>query len=170
MEEKAPNLQLQEPVSPESLLPAMDYTFVWLIAGALVLLIVLAIFLNRKKAKTAAANPITVRKAAYEKARQSLESLQPANARVAAVQSSLILRRYLSEAVADPSLFETHEEFISRQDALQVLRPDAREACAAGFNRLSKLKYAAEIPLGEPANIVAESRSLLETLNGGFQS
>jgi hypothetical protein len=169
MEEHAPNLQLQEPVSPESLLPVMDFTFLWLLAGALVLLVLLVIFLHRKKV-AARENPVAARKLAYEKAKQSLAALTPGNARVAAVWSSLILRRYLGEAVGDPSLFETHEEFISRQDALQILKPEAREACAARFNHLSKLKYAAEIPAGDPAAIVAESRSLLETLNAGFTS
>lgn len=169
MEEQAPNLQLQEPVSPESLVPTMDYTFVWWIVAAVILLILLAFFLSRKKSTTAP-NPIAARKAAYLAAKKALDSINPARAREAAVQTSLILRRFLADAIGDPSLFETQEEFISRQDALKVLKPDARDACAAGFTRLSKLKYAAEIPTGEPASIVAESRSLLETLNGGFAS
>jgi len=41
------------------------------------------------------------------------------------VLASLILREYLSSAAGDPALFETHEEFISRHDALQSLTPDA---------------------------------------------
>ncbi len=168
MEEKAPNLQLQEPISPESLVPAMDFAFVWLIAGAVIVLIALAYFLTRKR--KAALDPTAHRLAAYKIAKKSLDAVNAGNAREAAVQTSLIIRRFLSDAVGDPSLFETHEEFISRQDSLKKLKPEARDAASQGFSRLVKLKYAPEIPTEPPAVIVAEARELLEKLNGGFES
>jgi len=168
MEEKAPNLQLQEPVSPESLLPATDFTLLWIGLGLLVLLILIGLLVRMNK-KPAAANPVARRRAAYLAAERSLEAVDEPNAREAAVRTSLVLRRFLSDATDDPSLFETHEEFISRQGALNQLTPSAREACAAGFARLAKLKYAPEIPSDEPAMVIAEARELLEILNGGFQ-
>jgi hypothetical protein len=65
-------------------------------------------------------------------------------------------------------LFETHEEFVSRHDALLALTPEARAATETGFTRLAALKYAPEIPDAVPAEVVAESRALLETLHHGF--
>lgn len=168
MEEKAPNLQLQEPVSPESLLPATDFTL-WGIGLVVLLLLILGIWWLTKRRKVAAVDPTAQRRAAYQAAKQAFESLNAPNAREAAVRCSLILRRFLADAVADPSLFETHEEFIARQDALGKLKPAAREAAATGFSHLAKLKYAPEIPTDEPARVIAGSRELLETLNGGFE-
>lgn len=168
MDEQAPNLQLQEPISPESLLPSTDYTLVWISAVVLLLLIAALFFFLSRKRKSGS-DPISHRRAAYQVAKKAFDAANPPNAREAAVESSLILRRFLAQAVSDPSLFETHEEFISRQDALKKLTPVARDAASAGFSRLAQLKYAPEIPSDEPAVVVKESRDLLETLNGGFE-
>jgi len=170
MEEKAPapNLQLQEPLSPESLVPAMDLTWLWIGLAVLALIIVFAVLL-RKKRGAAPPDPKTARLAAYNKAIKTFENLQAPTAREAAVQSSLILRRFLADAASDPSLFETHEEFISRQNALKALSPEARDACAQGFIQLARLKYAPRVPAEDPVTVVADSRALLETLNKGFE-
>ena len=170
MEEKTPvpNLQLQEPLSPESLVPAMDLTWLWIGLAILALIIVLAILLRKKRGATAP-DPKAARLAAYRKATKAFDDLKAPSAREAAVQSSLILRRFLADAAGDPSLFETHEEFISRQDALRALSPEARDACAQGFNQLARLKYAPRVPAEDPVTVVTESRALLETLNKGFE-
>ena len=86
------------------------------------------------------------------------------------MQTSLILRRYLSLAAEDPALFETHEEFIARNDALLSLSDAARAACATGFARLAACKYAPEVPAMAPATVVAEAHELLETLHRGFHA
>jgi len=170
MEEKAPapNLQLQEPLSPESLVPAVDLTWLWIGLAAFALIVVLAILL-RKKRGAAPPDPKAARLAAYRNALKAFENLQAPTAREAAVQSSLILRRFLADAAGDPSLFETHEEFISRQNALNALSPEARDACAQGFNQLARLKYAPRVQAEDPVTVVADSRQLLETLNKGFE-
>ena len=168
MEEKTPNLQLQEPVLPESLVPATDHTLLWIGLGVLAFLIL--IYVLMRKQRKAAKSPTNLRAQAYARAKKALDSLIPANARDAAVQVSLIIRRFLADAVGDPSLFQTHEEFISRQDSLRKLKPEASAACSAGFARLARLKYAPEIPDEDPATVVADARKLLETLNGGFEA
>jgi hypothetical protein len=166
MEEQAPNLQLQEPVSPESLLPAHDFTLLWIGLAVLVLVIIIvAIFRSFKKPYV---DPAAARRAAYLKAKKSLESLTPSTIRETAVDSSLIVRRFLAEAVGDPSLFETHEEFITRRDSLTRLTPPAREACTEYFSRIARLKYAPEVPEDDPASVIADSRTLVETLNVGL--
>lgn len=167
MDEKTPTLELLEPVSPEDLVPAYDFLPLWLLLAAVVFLVFLAWFLSRRRKSVA--DLAALRREAYQRAKKALDTLTGPNAREAAVSSSLILRRFLADTVNDPSLFETHEEFISRQDSLKKLTPPARDAAAAAFTRLARLKYAPEIPSDDPASVVREARELLETLNGGFQ-
>jgi hypothetical protein len=88
--------------------------------------------------------------------------------RNAAVLASLILRKYLSIAAGDPALYETHEEFVARHDALSALAAEARAATAEGFGRLAALKYAPEIPAAAEEEVIAQARTLLETLHHGF--
>jgi hypothetical protein len=111
-----------------------------------------------------------MRKAAYAQAAAALEEIEAVPARDAAVRSSLILRKYLSAAAGDPALFETHQETISRHDALKGFSEEARATTGRGFARLAALKYAAEIPDAEASEVVAESRALLETLHHGFRA
>lgn len=167
MEEQAPNLQLQEPVLPESLVPAMDYTWLW-IAVAVFVVVTLLIILIGKRKRTSKVDPLALRRAAYNTAVKSFDGTIADDARDAAVKSSLILRRFLADAVGDPALFETHEEFITRRDSLEKLTPPAREAATAAFAKLARVKYAPEVPSDDPAVILAEGRLLLDTLNGGF--
>lgn len=167
MEEKAPNLQLQEPASPESLLPSHDFTPVWIALAGLVLLLVLIAVVRALRGKPAF-DPATIRRAAYAAAKKQLDAIGHTGVRETAVATSLVIRRFLADSVGDPSLFETHEEFLGRHDSLKKLTPPAREACAGFFGRVARLKYAHDIPSDDPAAVVADARSILETLNGGF--
>ena len=89
-----------------------------MIAVAVVLVfVVLAIFIFKKK-RSAPFDPLAIRQAAHAEAVAALENITTGTARDAAIQSSLILRKYLSAAAGDPALFETHEETISRHEAL----------------------------------------------------
>lgn len=155
-----------DPGAPESLVPD-NGLWPWFVVAAVVSLLAIALMVFVRK-KKAAVNPLAARNAAFAEAIAALANQTTDDTRSAAVQSSLILRRYLSVAAADPALFETHEEFISRHDALQALTPEARAATETGFTRLAALKYAPEIPGTAPADVIADSRSLLETLHHGF--
>ena len=168
MNEKTVSFQLLEPPSPEALVP-YSWLEPWMIAVAVILATLVA-FLIFKKKKAAATNPLSLRQAAYTKAVSSLEKITTTNARDTAVQCSLILRGYLSAAVCDPMLFETHEETLSRHDSLKGFSDTARLAAQHGFSRLASLKYAAEIPDADAQEVIQESRALLETLHHGFQS
>ena len=169
MNETKRSFELLEPTSPEALVPDSRLE-PWMFIAAIVLVLVLGVVIAFWKKKPVVIDPLAIRKAAYQDAATGLESISAPNARDAAVQSSLILRRYLSVAANDPALFETHEEFISRHDALSLLTDDARAASEAGFSRLASLKYAAEIPEANPADVVARSRVLLDTLHHGFRA
>jgi hypothetical protein len=160
------NFKLMEPASPQALIPDCGL-WPWWAAAALTALVVgvLAWLLRKKKS---AANLLTIRNAAFIEAGTALAHVTTLDVRDAAVLSSLILRKYLSVAAGDPALYETHEEFVLRHDALQALATEVRTTTAAGFARLAALKYAPEIPAVEASDVIAQSRALLETLHTGF--
>jgi len=168
MKGKPHDLELLEAPSPESLLPDSGFSQWWIVAGAalLVLIVVLVILWKRR---SPAPSTATLRHAAHVDALADFTHTTATDARDAAIQCSLILRKYLSIAAGDPALFETHEEFISRHDALHSLTVESRLAAATGFTRLATLKYAPDIPTDASAEkIIQESRALLETLHHGF--
>lgn len=167
MEEASPKFELQEPVSPETLLPSFNFTPVWIALTAL-LLITVIILVVRAFSSKGKSDPLAARRAAYIAAKKRLESAEEPGIRETAVNTSLILRRFLSDAVGDPSLFETHEEFLTRHDSLNKLTPPAREACTTWFQRVARLKYAPVTPADDSSALAADARELLETLNGGL--
>lgn len=169
MNEKSGNFELLEPTSPEALVPD-SWIEPWMIAAAvLVVLAVLALVIFKKK-KTAPVDPLAVRQAARAEAAAALEEIGPVSARDAAVQSSLILRKYLAVAADDPALFETHEEYLSRHEALQAFSEDARSSAGLGFSRLAAIKYSAATPEMTTGQVIAGSHSLLEILHHGFKA
>jgi hypothetical protein len=168
MNGKTNDLKLLEPPSPEWLLPDSGFSQWWIVAGV-ALLVLLAVLVIIWRRKSPAVTPLALRHAAHTEAVTAFSNISAADVREAAIQSSLILRRYLSAAAGDPALFETHEEFISRHDALLRLTEETRLAASTGFTRLATLKYAPEIRTAAAAEeVIRESRTLLETLHHGF--
>lgn len=167
MGEENAKLILRESAAPLELLPDYGLWPFWL-AGIVLFLLAVGLIIWWKTRKPAAVDPAFLRESAFREACDGLQASRPTDARDAAVQTSLILRKYLSVAAADPALFETHEEFIARQDALKALTTEARAAAGEGFSMLARLKYAAEIPGKAVEQVVSEARSLLETLHRGF--
>lgn len=169
MNEKSGSFELLEPSPPEALVPD-TWLESWMIAVAIVLVLVVLAFLICKKKRSAPLDPLAIRQAAHAEAVAALENITAGTARDAAIRSSLILRKYLSAAAGDPALFETHEETISRHDALKDFSEEARAAAGRGFTRLASLKYAAEVPDAAASEVAAGSRALLETLHHGFRA
>ncbi len=167
MNEPNSSFQLLEPSSPESLIPD-PWLEPWMIALGLGLLLITLVLLLRKK-KTAKVDPHAARLAAREEAKAALAAIDHQSPRDAAIQSSLILRNYLATAAADPALFETHEEYLSRHEALKEFSDASRKAAGEGFSRLAALKYAAQTPAADAGEVVTQSQALLETLHLGFQ-
>lgn len=169
MNEKSGSFELLEPSPPEVLIPD-SWIEPWMIAVSVILVLVVLAILLLKKKKPAPLDPLAMRNAAYAKAAAALAEIDAIQPRDTAVRSSLILRKYLSSAADDPALFETHEETISRHEALKDFSEEARAAASQGFTRLASLKYAAEIPDAAASEVLAESRLLLETLHHGFRA
>jgi hypothetical protein len=169
MEPETQSLELLETPDPSALLPDSAPILLWIAIAATILIAALITFLilRRKKAPT---TPAQLREIARQQAAEALTSATPKDPRDAAIQVSLIIRRYLSLAASDPALFETHEEFISRRDSLTALNETARQTCEERFAWLASLKYGREIPSLPPDEILAQGKTLLETLHHGFSS
>ncbi len=170
MEETTPTLELLEPISPEVMLPGPLVEPWMLIVLALLILGIIAFLIWNKRRVAVSVDPLAERMAAFREARAALDGIEASDARAAATQASLILRKYLSVAARDPALYETHEEFVSRSDSLGALSPAARAASETGFAALAAMKYAPEIPEADPAAVIREAKVLLETLHQGFAS
>jgi ABC-type nickel/cobalt efflux system permease component RcnA len=163
------NFELLDPPSPDALVPDFPVELWMVVASALVVLGLLMWLVFRKK-KSPIAVQREARHAAHAEAVSALEAIRPDGPRDAAVQCSLILRKYLTVAAGDPALFETHEETLTRHEAFASLNQGTRRAAADGFTRLAALKYAPDIPSVLSNDVVNESRALLETLHHGFQA
>lgn len=162
--------ELKEPAPPEPLLPADPPNPWWLVlGGVLLMLILLGGWFLRRRHRARQADPRVLRQQAFRDAQAALAGINATSARGAAIQASLILRRYLAAAVMDPSLYETHEEFISRSDSLKDLSEPARAACHTAFTTLAAVKYSPHESDQEPGVLIDGARGLLETLHQGFQ-
>ncbi len=167
MPDKPTSFELLEPLSPESLVPD-PWLEPWMILAALLLLIVgLFVLLFFKKKPAAAPDAKAIRGLAHAEAANALGKINDLTPRDTAGQCSLILRRYLSIVARDPALFETHEEYISRHEALKDFSEETRRATSAGFGRLAAMKYSADAPVTDPRQVITECQQLLETLHHG---
>jgi hypothetical protein len=168
MNEEPTTLELRDAAIPDALMPGYGLEWWWGVAGIFALIVLLVVFMLRIRGKARGPGASMLRDAAFREAMAALSGSAPAEARDAAVLSSLAVRKYLSVAAADPALFETHEEFLARHNALNAFKPEARAAAEAGFTRLAALKYAPRQADATAANVIAESRALLQTLHHGF--
>ena len=167
MDDEPHNLDLLEPAPPETLLPDCSWWH-WLVPAAIVMLLGIAVLVYLRHRKPAAEGIDKRREVAFTAAVAGIAAVVTENVREAAVVCSLHLRQYLSIAAEDLALYETHEEFVSRHDALSGFTAEARVATAIGFSRLAALKYAPALPSVVAADVLAEARILLETLHHGF--
>ena len=168
MNEPTGNFELLEPSSPESLVPD-SWVEPWMVVLlAMVVLGLVAILIFRKK-RGQISTPLGVRAAAHAEASSALDGIGEVPTREAAVRSSLIMRKYLSIVAKDPALFETHEEYVARHEALKNFSADAREATRLGFARLAAIKYSPQSPDLDTPQVITGSRNLLETLHHGLR-
>jgi len=166
MENDENSFELVENREAIELVPTWELHWWWLLvaAGAVLLLVVLIRFLRRKKVRS---DPSRAKREAYRKSIEAFGGIEANGAgRDVAVRVSVILRAYLAESLGEPSLYETHEEFIGRHDALAELSDDTKEATADFFAELAALKYGPEKPGNEVSgNLKERGRVLLERIH-----
>ncbi|QTN34129.1 hypothetical protein HZ994_17995 [Akkermansiaceae bacterium] len=164
MEETRNSFELVESRDAIELVPRWEAQAWWFFAGGgLILAVVLTVVVLRRKKSVA--DPHRERREAYREAKEDFREAQGGGVRDAAIRVSVILRRYLARSLGEPSLYETHEEFISRHDALNSLPGDVRDEAAQFFGRLAALKYAPVPPDAEPAAIRDGGLELLERMH-----
>jgi hypothetical protein len=156
------NFQLMESSTVEALIPKAETPWLWFIIGVVLVtsLIFWLICRRMKRSK----DPANIREAAFKDAIAALDAIPQNDPHSAALESSMILRKYLSITTEDPALFETHEEFVSRHDALQKISQAMRDEVAAIFSRLATIKYAPDAANANDETIVGDSRQLLHAL------
>ena len=121
--------------------------------------------LRRRRRGPRRIDPQTLRDAAHRKALAALAAIDAAQPPVAlATAVSLALRRFLADSCGEPALFETHEEFLARGEALDRLPEPLREETADTFAALASVKYAADRPL-PPSDLIELARSLVDRLH-----
>ena len=164
MEEKENSFKLVESRDAIDLVPRWEPQAWWYFAAAGVIfsMMLLVLVLRRKKV---VADPGRDKREAYLAAKAGFAKGTAADPKEAAVTVSEILRRYLAGSMREPALFETHEEFISRHDALKDLPGDIRDSVAAFFAQLAELKYSPATPDADPAAIHAGGLQLLERIH-----
>ena len=166
--ESSLTFELIDAPSPDALLNEPHHFPWWIvIVASLVILSILAtIFILRKRKP----RTLSINATAYADALASLNAIELLDPRQVATECSLILRKYLSTTANDPALFETHEEFITRHNALASLNDAAKSSATTTFSKLAQLKYTNDSPAISAADILTESRALLENLHQGFSA
>lgn len=165
MDSSKEDLRFVEPSSTEGLMPTQLAWEVWALVGGgtLVILLLLWIVLRRKALNPAAGEDPN--RKAHSEAVAAL-ALCPDDERTpAATECSLIVRRYLAALTGDPALFETHEEWVSRHDAVKSLNEDLRIRTHELFSQLATWKYAHADQGDEPSVVIDRSRQLIEAIN-----
>lgn len=76
---------------------------------------------------------------------EALETFRPLLAKLTlaevATETSFVLRHYLVLTLREPALYQTHEEFLLRSDALQKLPGGAKDRLAPLLSELASAKY-----------------------------
>ncbi len=136
-------LKLRDIPSPEPYLlgPGLAW-WMWLLIAFGVFLLVLAIYtLVSIPKRQKRMDPAQARDAAYRKAEQVIQRAAELPNQEAATHVSAAIRGYLTEVCGDPSLFETHEEYLARHEALQQFPKEIREQVSELFSKLASMKY-----------------------------
>lgn len=158
---------LHDIADPTPHLPGVMLPFwVWIAATVVVLAGVLALLIillrrPRRPTKPPLDDVYEMSRDQLDALRGELDSLPIAEV---ATRASLAVRFYLAACLEEPALYETHEEFLLRDDALDKLPAGARGRLNPLLEHLAELKYG---PSGEDPNA---SRALvdksLEVLQG----
>ncbi|MFC7336283.1 hypothetical protein ACFQY0_03770 [Haloferula chungangensis] len=161
------SLQLQDLVPAEPFVHSSGWPWwAWVLVALGVLL--LAVWLRamfRKGQSSEAPNLQLIHDQALQLAMEKIDlAAQQTAVQAAATTCSEAIRRYLATVASDPSLYETHEEFLARHEALNSFPAELKEEVSNTFNRLAKMKYG-KSPAGDPGVIASEGRSLLTQLH-----
>jgi hypothetical protein len=164
MEGNENSLELVETRDAIDLVPSWEPQAWWYFAGVAAVLAIVVLVLLLKRGKTVP-DPHKEKREAYNEAKTEFAKPSGTDARAEAQRVSAIIRRYLARSMGEPALFETHEEFVSRHEALKGLPDDVRESVGAFFADLAALKYAPTVPDADHTGIHTGGLELLEGIH-----
>ena len=131
---------LMETQSPDAYFQAgfWDAWGIWIILASILLAVAIAVIvLIRRKGRIPSETAI--------RDISMLRNTHP-SLRQAAVEFSLILRKYLVGETKDPALYETQQEFNRRADALTALPSELQAPTRDLLDRMASLKYEPDTP------------------------
>ncbi|MEP4079474.1 hypothetical protein [Haloferula sp.] len=161
------SLQLRELVPAEPFIQSTGWPWwAWLVVAVFVIGLILLIFAAfRRKDSITPPELGLVADRAYKIA---MDHLKQAGDRTviqeAATACSAAIRHYLATVTGDRSLFETHEEFLARHEALNGYPVEVRNEVSNGFSKLAQLKYG-KSPSGDSTEVANDGRNLLQQLH-----
>lgn len=132
--------ELAESHEAMDLVPTWELEWWWIVipVAALLLLVLLAYLLFRKPK---AEDIHKARLEAYQHALSELAKLDVSLGKENVIMTSLIMRQYLAKTMKEPALYETHEEFIGRHDAIKGLNENLKAEITSYFTQLAAIKY-----------------------------
>lgn len=166
MEGTGKKLELAESRDAIELVPTWEPQLWWFFAGAALVaaIVLVVILLMRKKPQV---DLLREKREAYQEAKAAFVTGGCGDTRETAIRVSMILRRYLARSMNEPSLFETHEEFIARHDGLKDLPDDVKSEVGSFFTKLAAVKYAPDdIAESDMQGTDANGAALLERIHG----
>lgn len=136
--------QLDPATSPDALhIPYTLGAWEWVaIAGILIIIGIAAwLILKKKKAPVIPPTPEQIARGEIHRLMENNPGLKETSTGL-----SLILRSYFTGKSEDPALFETHQEFNRRADALAALPEPLQSPARDLLQRMAHLKYSSETP------------------------
>lgn len=117
---------------------------------------------KRRQARILPPTPLLVAFGELERLAEELPPLRECSLRL-----SMVLRTYLTGQVQDPALYETHEEFSRRLDALSAVPASCRYETRVLLERLADMKYAGDVPQDpQKARVmIEEARSVMSNID-----
>ena len=157
--------ELDGELSP-ALFPESSYStlIMWCIVAAVALAAAGFIWWIRRNRRSEQPGPTPLETALA--ALQTLEDKLPP-LRECSLQVSLIVRSYLQGQVQDTSLYETHEEFSQRPDALSSVPDECRYDTRYLLEKLADLKYAGnrELDPVQTRTLIEQARALVNRID-----
>jgi len=114
-----------------------SFEWAWIVVALIIALLLIFFFLFSRKKKKPTPPP------SLEPYLKKLDQLSTeASPSHTATHCSLILRQYLKDLKADPSLYETHEELEARANSFGYLTIEAQENIRQLLTQFNEAKYA----------------------------
>lgn len=157
--------QLRELVPPDSLVLEPGWPWwAWVLLSCVAILLIYGIIrLTSQKGRPPQIPRIDYR-GAYQRAIEEIESSANLPLHESATRISGAIRLYLATVCHDSSLFETHEEFLGRHQALQDFPESVREQVSTTLCQLAALKY--DQPRSQAApSLGQQSRAVIDQLH-----